>query len=190
MARRPRMRSQRLRRPAYPKTNDLYTTRSRSDTCSSPTTRTRSQGWTTPSECSVIRSISIRSPSAAYARVLLSKGGKAEARLVAACKRPVASNLEVHTSRSQELINIAGRDPRPAGEYVARTVRQVVALIASDHLHDRNGDARPYHNELLAVFDSLGLVPPTRTEPSAPAGRDLVSRAAKGQQVLCRTRRR
>jgi len=111
--------------------------------------------------------------------VLLSKGGKAEARLVPACKRHVAPNLEVHTGRSRELISIAGRTAERAGEYVARTVRQVVELIAVDHLHDRMGDRRPYHNELLAVSQSMELSLTKPPEPSRSAGRDLVSHLSK-----------
>ena len=112
--------------------------------------------------------------------VLLSKGGKAEPRLVPACKRPIPPHLEVHTARSQELVRITGRGEERAGEYVARTVRQVVELIALDHLHDRIGDARPYLNELLKVSNSMGLVP---ANPSAPAGRDLVSRLPRSNRT-------
>jgi Fe-S-cluster-containing hydrogenase component 2/CRP-like cAMP-binding protein len=114
--------------------------------------------------------------------VLLSRSGRAEARLVPACKylvQPDQEIQEVHTSRSREPVCIAGREPEAAGAYVARTVRQIVRLLALDHLHDSPGDDRPYHNELLAVAEHVRLSPPAPPAPDAPPGRDLVSHLPK-----------
>jgi Fe-S-cluster-containing hydrogenase component 2/CRP-like cAMP-binding protein len=111
--------------------------------------------------------------------VLLSSKGKAEARLVPACKWPVQPNHEIHTSRSREIFRIAGREGEMAGDYVARTVRQIVDLIALDHLHELPGVERSYDNELLAISEEKTPPKPTWCEESGPIGRDLVSLLAK-----------
>src|SRR5581483_9671610 len=77
--------------------------------------------------------------------VLTSRKGEAGTRLVPACHHPVVDRMEVHTVASEVAVKFPGEvQARLAGEHVRRTVRVLVELLATNHLHSAQPDDVKY----------------------------------------------
>jgi ferredoxin len=88
--------------------------------------------------------------------VLECRNGRSPPRLVPACRHPVTDKMEIHTRRSEAVVTI-GDERQPAGEFVDRSVRLLIELLAARNLHyDQKPGQVWYRNELLELAAASG----------------------------------
>src|SRR5262245_33575102 len=91
--------------------------------------------------------------------VLTTRGGQPGGRLVPACQHPLVDGMEFHTTASTAPVRLPGMpEAVPAGEFVRKTVKVLVELLAVNHLHlGQPENDRHYHNELLDLARRFGV---------------------------------
>jgi Fe-S-cluster-containing hydrogenase component 2/CRP-like cAMP-binding protein len=91
--------------------------------------------------------------------VLTEKRGVVGEKLIPACQHPLVNGMQVHTVASKVQVKAPGeKNPIPAGEYLQRTVKVLLELLAVNSLHhDQPADNRRYRNELLDLCERFGL---------------------------------
>jgi Fe-S-cluster-containing hydrogenase component 2/CRP-like cAMP-binding protein len=91
--------------------------------------------------------------------VLTVKRERVGEKLIPACQHPLVDGMEVHTVASKVPIKAPGeKQPIEAGQYLQRTVKVLLQLLAVNSLHeDQPVNNRRYRNELLDLCERFGL---------------------------------
>lgn len=91
--------------------------------------------------------------------VMTTRKGEPGSRLIPSCQHPLVDGMEVHTVNSQVPVKFPGSTEKVvAGEYVGKVVKQLVELLAVNHLHnDQVEDQKRYNNELQGMAKRFSI---------------------------------